>query len=159
VSRLGPGIRGGIGFVLRGLLVGVMLGAPAARAETRATEPLAEVDGQAITAEDLERAVGPRLRKLEEQIYDLKRKQLDALIAEQLLAREAAKRGTSVAVLLDAEVTAKVGLVSRSAPTCSSRSSPRCDSTNRTRCSDRAGSRGLLSGEQGAPPRGGSRPA
>ena len=48
--------------------------------QTTATESLAEVDGEAITA-------------------------------QQLLAREAAKRGTTVAALLDAEVTAKVGLV------------------------------------------------
>ena len=73
--------------------------------------PLAEVEGEAITAEDLERALGAKLRKLEEQIYDLKRSQLDTLIADRLLAQEAAKRGTSVAALLDAEVTAKVGLV------------------------------------------------
>ena len=74
-------------------------------------EPLAEVDGHAITAEDLERALGARLGQLEQQVYDLKRRQLDALITERLLAQEAAKRGTSLAAMLDAEVTAKVGLV------------------------------------------------
>ena len=59
-----------------------------------ATPPLAEVNGEAITDEDLERALGARLRQLEQQVYDLKRQQLDALIAERLLAQEAAKRGT-----------------------------------------------------------------
>jgi protein-disulfide isomerase len=46
-------------------------------------------------------------------MYDLKRRELEALIAQRLLAQEAAKRGTSVAALLDAEVTAKVGLVTQ----------------------------------------------
>ncbi len=69
------------------------------------------MNGDAITAEDLDRALGAKLRKLEEQIYELKRQQLDALIAERLPGQEAARRGTSVAALLDAEVTAKVGLV------------------------------------------------
>ena len=73
--------------------------------------PLAEVNGDAIRGEDLERALGARLRQLEQQVYELKRQQLDALIAERLLAQEATKRGTSVAALLDAEVTSKVGLV------------------------------------------------
>jgi len=86
-------------------------GATPPSAETGMPAPLAEVNGDAITAEDLERALGARLRQLEQQVYELKRKQLDALIADRLLAQEATKRGMSVAALLDAEVTAKVGLV------------------------------------------------
>lgn len=74
-------------------------------------EPLARVNDDVISAEDVERALGERLRKLEDQIYELKRRQLDELIAERLLAQEAARRGTTVAALLDAEVTAKVSLV------------------------------------------------
>jgi len=73
--------------------------------------PLAEVNGQAVTAEDLDHALGVKLTELQEQLYELKRAELDALIAQRLLAQEAAKRGVSVAALLDAEVTAKVGLV------------------------------------------------
>lgn len=73
--------------------------------------PLAEVNGQAVTAEDLDHALGVRLSKLQEQIYVLKRAELDALIAQRLLAQEAAKRGVSIAALLDGEVTVKVGLV------------------------------------------------
>jgi hypothetical protein len=41
---------------------------------------------------------------LEEQIFQLRRQRLDALIAEQLLAQEAGQRGISVAELLDREV-------------------------------------------------------
>ena len=89
----------------------VLMLAPAAHAQTTATEPLAEVNGEAITGEELEQALGARLAKLEEQIYDLKRRELDNLIAQKLFSQEAAKRGMSVPALLDAEVTSKVGLV------------------------------------------------
>ena len=73
--------------------------------------PLAEVDGEAITAEEVEQSLGAQLSKLQEQIYTLKRQKVEALIGERLLAKEAAKRGRSVQALLDAEVTSKVGLV------------------------------------------------
>ncbi len=84
---------------------------PAGAATPAKSEPLAEVDGEAITAAEVEQAIGAPLRNLEEQIYTLKRQKLEALIADRLLAREAAKRGLTVQALLDAEVTAKVGLV------------------------------------------------
>jgi protein-disulfide isomerase len=81
------------------------------RAEPGRTVPVAEVDGEAITAEDLERALGTRLHQLELQIHELKRRQLDALIAERLLTREAQRRGIPVNALLDAEVEAKAAAV------------------------------------------------
>ena len=76
-----------------------------------ADEPLAQVDGVAITSEEVEKALASQLSKLEEQIYNLKRQRVESLINEKLLAKEAAKRGVSIPALLDAEVTAKVGLV------------------------------------------------
>jgi protein-disulfide isomerase len=89
-----------------------MLGVPPVYAQVpAATDPLAEVNGEVITAKDLEGALGARLAQLEEQMYDLKRRELEGLIAERLLAQEAAKRGTSVGAMLDAEVTGKVALV------------------------------------------------
>ncbi len=88
-----------------------LLGISSVHAETLASAPLAEVNGQAVTAEDLDHALGVKLTELQEQLYALKRAELDALIAQRLLAQEAAKRGVSVPALLDAEVTAKVGLV------------------------------------------------
>ena len=96
---------------MSGLALALTLGVSSVRAEAPATLPAAEVNGEVITSEDLERALGARLQQLEQQIHDLKRKQLDTLIAERLLAQAATKRGMSVAALLDAEVTAKVGLV------------------------------------------------
>lgn len=109
-SWRGEGRGKGVSFGLFALLLALIL--PAA-AETAATgDPLAEVDGEAITAGEVENALGAPLRRLEEQIYALKRQALEALIAERLLAREAAERGITVRALLDAEVTAKAGPVS-----------------------------------------------
>ena len=84
---------------------------PYVGAQSTASESLAEINGETITTEELNRALGARLSQLEEQLYNLKSKELDALIAQRLLAQEAAKRRVSVPALLDAEVTAKVGLV------------------------------------------------
>ena len=66
-------------------------------------DALAEVDGEAITADEIEKSVGAPLSKLEEQIYTLKRRALDVLIAYKLLGKEAEKRGMSPQALLDAE--------------------------------------------------------
>jgi protein-disulfide isomerase len=76
-----------------------------------AGESLAEVDGIAITWEEVEKSLASQLSKLEEQIYNLKRQRLESLINDKLLEKEAAKRKLPVSALLDAEVTAKVGLV------------------------------------------------
>jgi protein-disulfide isomerase len=76
-----------------------------------AGDTLAEVDGVAVTSEEVEKTIAPQLSKLEEQIYNLKRQRVEALINEKLLAKEAAKRGVSIPGLLDAEVTSKVALV------------------------------------------------
>ena len=88
----------------------IAVGLPAA---AQAAEPLAEVHGEAITTDDVERALGAPLRRLEQQIYDLKRQKLAAVISERLLTREAAKRGISVQALLDTEVKAKAERVSK----------------------------------------------
>ncbi len=72
-----------------------------------AGDPVAEIGGEIITEEELERALGAALAKLEKQLYDLKRRKLDAMIEERLLAREAARRGLSVPELLEVEVNAK----------------------------------------------------
>jgi protein-disulfide isomerase len=87
------------------------LGPPVAAQTPAKGEPLAEVDGDAITAEEIEQALGARLAKLQEQIYLMQRQKVEALIGERLLAKEASKRGITVQALLDAEVTGKVGLV------------------------------------------------
>src|SRR5262245_35864450 len=99
------------GAALCGFIFALTLNGSSFGADSGKNESLAEVNGETITAEELDRALGARLSKLEEQIYDLKSRELDSLIAQRLFAQEAAKRGISVPALLDAEVTAKVSLV------------------------------------------------
>lgn len=94
-----------------GLLLALLFLSPYLRAEVPAAQPLAEVNGEAITADHLKEALGVKLAKLQEQVYALKQRELDAQIAKKLLAQEARKRGMPIAALLDAEVTSRVGLV------------------------------------------------
>lgn len=83
----------------------------AAAAEPARTDVLAEIDGAAITERDVEKAFGAPFQRLLEQVYSMKRQKLRAMIAERLLAAEAARRGITVPQLVDAEVTSKVGAV------------------------------------------------
>src|SRR5204863_436282 len=81
-----------------------------------AGELLAEVDGVAITSEEVEKSLASQLSKLEEQIYNLKRQRVEALINEKLLAKEAAKRGVSVPAQLESEYGEKIKLGFRDFP-------------------------------------------
>ncbi len=74
-------------------------------------EPLAVVNGEPVTTEDVERPLAPQLSKLEDQVYALKLRKLESIIQERLLSAEAAKRGLPVQTLLDLEVNAKVSPV------------------------------------------------
>jgi protein-disulfide isomerase len=91
------------------LVLIVVVPAPAQIAP--AAKPLAEVNGQPITDEEIDRAIAPQLSKLQEQIYTLRRQRLEAVIRDRLLAQEAARRGVSAQKLLDLEVTSKVSLI------------------------------------------------
>jgi len=83
--------------------------APApASSPSGADEVVAIVAGEPISAADLEAALGHRLAKLEEQAYELRKEQLDELIADRLLAAEAKRRQLTVDALLEQEVAAKV---------------------------------------------------
>ena len=88
------------------ILMLFMLGFGALAAEA-APPVLAEIDGEAITNEEVERALGGRLQRLEEQLYELKRQKLEEMIDERLLARAAAARGLSVQALLAREADAR----------------------------------------------------
>src|SRR5262245_24234058 len=94
-SRILSNQQRGVGSLLYGLILALMLSGPSSAADQPGAEPLAEVNGETITAKDLEDALGARLSKLEEQIYDLKQQELDSLIAQLLFAQEAASRGIS----------------------------------------------------------------
>jgi protein-disulfide isomerase len=71
---------------------------------------LAEVDGEPITEADLFMAGGAAYARLQEQLYAMKRQRLSELVDQRLVAREAARRGTSVESLLAAEVIAKAAV-------------------------------------------------
>ena len=86
----------------------------AARAGTGADEVLATVEGQPITAADVRKALGQNLAKLEEQAYELKKQQVDELIAPRPVAAQAARRGPPVDDLVRLEVTAKLAPVGAS---------------------------------------------
>jgi protein-disulfide isomerase len=84
---------------------------PAWAQKVGTTESVAELNGVQITVDEVDKSIGAPLMKLQEQVYNMRRQKIDALINEKLLANEAQKRGVSVQALLDAEVTSKVGLV------------------------------------------------
>jgi protein-disulfide isomerase len=69
---------------------------------------LAIVNGIAISARDIEKATGESVRKLQQQVVDARRHELDLLINSKLLAIEAKKRGVTTTKLLENEVVAKV---------------------------------------------------
>lgn len=101
------------------ILVGGCTAAPASEAQpAAASQPpagtpavLATVDGAPITEDDVRKSAGLEISRLEEQIYQLRKQQVDELVARRLLEAEAARRGTSVEALEQAEITAKVGTV------------------------------------------------
>ena len=93
-------------LVRAALAVLVLLAAPALTVAAPA-DVVAEVDGATISAAEIDSALDASLRKLERQIYDLRRQRIDAVIDDRVLTREAARRGLSVQAVLDAEVNAK----------------------------------------------------
>ena len=72
------------------------------------SSPVAMVDDEIITLEEIEKPLSAKLAALNEQIYQLRRQRIDALIAERLLTKEAQRRGVTVEALLISEVTSKV---------------------------------------------------
>jgi hypothetical protein len=74
-------------------------------------KPAAEVNGQPITDQKIDKAIAGPLAKLQEHIYNLRQQRIETTIRDRLLAQEAARRGLSVQKRIDAEPTSKVGLV------------------------------------------------
>lgn len=69
---------------------------------------LAIVNGVTISTRDIEKATGDAVRKLQQQVVDARKRELDLLINSKLLAMEAQKRGVTTTKLLEKEVVAKV---------------------------------------------------
>jgi protein-disulfide isomerase len=74
-------------------------------------EVLAVVNGAPITDADLRKAAGLELARVEEQLYQLRKDQLDGLIALRLFEAEAKRRGITPQQLEETEVVAKAGVV------------------------------------------------
>ncbi len=73
---------------------------------------LATVEGHNITEADIAGNIAAQMAQINNQIYTAKKRAVDALITDQLLDREAKKRGLSREQLLQQEVNAKVTPVS-----------------------------------------------
>lgn len=70
--------------------------------------PLATVDGQPLSEDDLAPYVAGQLRPLREQEYQIKKRALENLINQKVLEAEAKKRGLSTDKLLEQEVDSKI---------------------------------------------------
>jgi len=73
---------------------------------------VAVVAGAPVSQEELDRAVGAKLLRAQTDEYNIRRAALEEIIADRLLAAEAAKRHVTVDDLLKSEVEAKVTIPS-----------------------------------------------
>ena len=88
-------------------------GGPQGQAASKPTtsappDVVAEVDGQKITAAELDRRAAGQLQQLRDQEYDIRKTALEELITERLLQKEAASRGISEQELMRMEVEGRV---------------------------------------------------
>jgi protein-disulfide isomerase len=74
----------------------------------KSAQPLATIDGQSITEDELLAQVEGALRPLRDQEYQIKKKALDSLITQRIVDMEAKKKGVSADKLYEQEVDAKV---------------------------------------------------
>lgn len=107
-GRAGKLLRsaGVLGIVAAMALVGG--GAWSASPSQGSERVVAEVGRDVITAETLDRALGPRRYRSERQRYEFQRQKLEELINDKLLGQEAARRGISVQRLKEIEVNPHV---------------------------------------------------
>ncbi len=80
---------------------------PPATAADR-TRVFATVNGERITSDDVENSLRPLVFSVQEQVYNLRRREIDLKINDTLLEQEAQKRKITTNALLDAEVTTKI---------------------------------------------------
>src|SRR5216683_2272376 len=95
------------GIAISGLFLAAVCAAQSS-APPKNAPPLASVDGQPITEEDLAPFVQSQLRPLREQEYQIKKKALENVITQRVLEGEAKKKGLTTDKLLEQEVDAKV---------------------------------------------------
>jgi protein-disulfide isomerase len=92
------------------MMVVVIVTVTAITARAQDLSKAAEVNGSAIMAADVDAKLGNNLATLQQQIYSLRQKQLDSMIDQKLLEAESAKRGVTIAALVQTEVTSHVAL-------------------------------------------------
>ena len=87
-----------------------VLGKPTAAAATSADRArvLAVVNDKQITMGDIENSLRPLIFNVQEQVYALRKQDVELKINDTLLAQEAQKKGVTTRALLDTEVSAKV---------------------------------------------------
>ena len=71
-------------------------------------ETLAIVNGVKITTSDIKKSTNDSVTKLQQQVVDARKRELDLMINSKLLANEAKQRGITTIKLLEQEVLAKV---------------------------------------------------
>lgn len=76
--------------------------------EADRTRLLAVVNGKQITAGDIETSLRPMILNVQEQVYALRKRDLELKINDTLLTQEAQKRQITSRALLDTEVSSKV---------------------------------------------------
>ena len=79
-----------------------------AQSPSKGKDPIAILDGQPVTEEDLAPFVQSQLRPLREQEYQIRKKALDNLINQRLLEAEAKKKDLLADKFLEQEVDSKV---------------------------------------------------
>jgi len=69
---------------------------------------LAVVNEKQITMGDIENSLRPLISKVQEQVYSLRKQDLELKVNDTLLTQEAQKKGVTTRALLETEVSAKV---------------------------------------------------
>lgn len=82
---------------------------PAAAGPAAGSAVVAEVDGTPITQAELDARARGELQRLEDQQYEIRRRALDQLVSEKLIAKEALARGIDRDALFRQEIEGKVG--------------------------------------------------
>lgn len=81
--------------------------AVAPRNEAERAQVLATVNGEAITTGDIENSLKSMIADVQQQVYNLRKNELDLVINDTLLAQEAQKRKITTTALLETEVKPK----------------------------------------------------
>lgn len=80
--------------------------------EAELSRVFATVNGVNITSRDIERALLPLILRVQQQVYNLRKQDLDLRINDYLLDAEAKRQGTTPQALIDQNVRTKVSIVS-----------------------------------------------